>query len=135
MAQASLVDAAVEAGARLIDKLSSTRFDPESALWLYRPDSDDWVLLLGSTAVRALGSREGYITLESLIRTNAFQPLKLDDLVLTDNDEPLLQLLRIAIKTGPALNRIRFSRNRIGNAFIEDALIYRLQDSVVQQPT
>jgi len=67
-----------------------------------------------------------------MMRTENFDPLRLDDVVVSDNDDPTLRLLRGAIKTGPTLDRIRFSRNRIGNAFIEDALIYRLQDPAVQ---
>jgi hypothetical protein len=135
MAQVALVDAAVDAGERLIEALASTPFDPESALWLYRPETDDWVLLLGSSAIRSAGSRAAYSTVQSLLRSDDFEPLKLDDISLADNDDQLLRLLRVAVQTGPHLSRIRFSRNRIGNAFVEDALIHRLQDSRVGQPT
>ena len=132
MAQASLVDEAIDAGARLIEGLAQTPFEPESALWLYRPESDDWVLLLGASAVGSRGALAGYSAVDALIRTNAFQPLKLVDAVVTDNDDPRLRLLRTAVQTGPSLGRMRFSRNRIGNTFVEDALIYRLQESRVE---
>jgi len=99
---------------------------------MYRPESEDWVLLLGSSNVRRQGPSAAYAQIDSMMRTENFDPLRLDDVVVSDNDDPTLRLLRGAIKTGPTLDRIRFSRNRIGNAFIEDALIYRLQDPAVQ---
>jgi hypothetical protein len=45
---------------------------------------------------------------------------------IAKKDDPLLKLLRIAIKTGPGISNIRFSRNTINGVIIEDAYIYRL---------
>jgi len=100
----------------------------ESAFWLLRSDSDDWALILAMSSVSKSGPRAAYTFIEGLLRRSPeLTPLKLDDVVATSADDPLINLLRLALKTGPGINRIRFSRNRIGNAFIEDALIYRLQ--------
>lgn len=129
MAQAALVDAAIRGARELIDRLDATGFHPDSALWLYRTDSNDWILLLGASGVSEAGTRAGYMATESLLRTQNFGPIRLDDVVIVDNDDPLLRVLRVALKTGPELSEIRFTRNRIGNTFIEDALIYRLQES------
>ncbi len=43
-----------------------------------------------------------------------------------DADADLVRLLRVALKTGGGLSRIRFSKNVINGHFIDDALIYRV---------
>jgi hypothetical protein len=44
---------------------------------------------------------------------------------LLDANDDLVRLLKVAIGTGPGVNRIRFSKNVINGHFIDDALIYR----------
>jgi hypothetical protein len=43
-----------------------------------------------------------------------------------DADADLVRLLRVAARTAPGVNRIRFSKNVINGHFIDDALIYRV---------
>lgn len=43
-----------------------------------------------------------------------------------DADADPVRLLKIAVRTGPGVSRIRFSKNVINGHFIDDALIYRV---------
>jgi hypothetical protein len=51
--------------------------------------------------------------------------LPLSSIGVLDANDDLVRLLKAAIRTGPGLSRIRFSRNVINGHFIDDALIYR----------
>ena len=52
--------------------------------------------------------------------------ISLDDIAVSKPKNPLLKLLKIAIKTGPAISGIRFTNNVINGQLIKDAHIYRL---------
>lgn len=44
---------------------------------------------------------------------------------LMDTNHQLVQTLGIALRTGPGVSRVRFSKNVVNGHFIDDALIYR----------
>lgn len=129
MAKGPLVDPLTRGGRTLVEFLDSARLDARSALWLYRPDSDDWVLMVALPEVDTKGPRAVYKRIQRLFASHReeLRPLKLDDIVVTGPNDPLIRLLRRAISTGRQITEIRFSQNRIDNTLIEDALIYRLQ--------
>ena len=129
MAKGPLVDRLANAGRRLVEFLDASHLDPQSALWLYRSESDDWVLVVAMPAVVSQGPRAVYESIQRVYASHRADlvPLKLDDVVVTDPDDSLLQLLRRAIRTERTISEIRFTQNRIDNTLIEDALIYRLQ--------
>lgn len=128
MVKGALVDRLAGVGRKLVELLDEAKLNVTSALWLYRTESSDWILLLASPEVESLGPRAVYEKVQNVFASNrkALEPLTLADVVVTGPNEPLLQLLRGAIQTGPGISEIRFTGNRINNTLIEDALIYRL---------
>ena len=50
---------------------------------------------------------------------------------LLDPGVELVQLLRIAIRSGPGINRIRFSKNAINGHFIEGKRTRRVLEKVL----
>ena len=131
MAKGPLVERLTDAGRLLIELLDRTRLEIRSALWLYRSESEDWVLVVAVPDAVSKGPRAVYRKIERIFSLNrsALLPLKLADVVVMVPNDPLLTLLSRAIQTGPSISEIRFSQNRIGDTLIEDALIYRLQAS------
>lgn len=123
-----LTDAMVEAGAELTRKLDETGMPPNIALWLFMPEMNEWRLLFASPEVSAQGSRKVYerirVALEAVGNKASAVPLSV--ISLLDPNAELVQLLEIAIRTGPGVGRIRFSKNVINGHFIDDALIYRV---------
>ncbi|MDP2675712.1 MAG: hypothetical protein Q8Q00_12545 [Dehalococcoidia bacterium] len=129
MAKGPLVDRLASRGRKLVEFADAAKLNIRSALWLYRSEPDDWVLMIVVPEVSDRGPREVYKKVQRVFASHRgeLNPLKLDDVVVAGPDDPLIQLLRTALQTGPGISEIRFSQNRINNTLIEDALIYRLQ--------
>jgi len=123
-----LTDAMVQAGAELTRKLDETGMPPDVALWLFVPESNEWRLLFASPEVAVQGPRKVYerirVALEALGDMASTVPLSV--ISLLEPNAELVQLLKMAIRTGPGVGQIRFSKNVINGHFIDDALIYRV---------
>ena len=52
--------------------------------------------------------------------------ISLMDISVVEDNDPLIFLLRKAVRTSEGVSGIRFSQNAINGQFIEDAYIYRL---------
>ncbi len=129
MVKGALVDRLAGVGRKLVELLDEAKLNVTSALWLYRTEASDWILLLAFPEVESLGPRAFYEKIQRVFASNrkVLEPLTLQDIVVMGPSEPLLQLLRGALRTGSGISEIRFTGNRINNTLIEDALIYRLQ--------
>ena len=57
---------------------------------------------------------------------NDTDKVSLSDISVVENTDPLVTLLRTAVKTGMGIAGLRFSRNTINGHFIEDAYLYRV---------
>jgi hypothetical protein len=68
MVKEALVEAAIDAGARLLTELDRTEFPVESMFWAQLPDMGHWRLVIGSRLVRDFGPRVAYERLGALLR-------------------------------------------------------------------
>lgn len=127
MVKEQLTPAMVDAGADLTAMLDELGVPVTSALWLFVPDLNEWRLLFASPDVSTKGPRDVYekirLAIDRLGPGGVSVPLSVVGLL--DPDADLVRLLKAAIKTGPGVSRIRFSKNVINGHFIDDALIYR----------
>ena len=122
-----LTDEMIEAGAQLTQKLDYLGLPIPVAMWLFLFDINEWRLLFASPQLSAEGPREVYEKIEEARKALGAQAerLPLSVIGLMDTNHQLVQLLRIALRTGPGVSRVRFSKNVIDGHFIDDALIYR----------
>jgi hypothetical protein len=118
----------IEAGAEVTKALDNTGVPVSAAFWFFEPEINEWRLFFASPEVPTNGPRKFYeriqLALDQLASKGAAAPLS--TIGLLDPNSELVQLLKAAIRTGPGINRIRFSKNAINGHFIEDALIYRV---------
>ena len=123
-----LTSAMVEAGAELTKKLDEIGLPLTAALWLFEPEVNEWRLVFASPEVAVRGPREVYDRIRQAIDQlkDKAGAAPLSAIALMDADADLVRLLRVAIKAGSGVNRIRFSKNTINGHFIDDALIYRV---------
>jgi hypothetical protein len=128
MVATDLTQKMIDAGAVLIRKLDERGIQPDAAFWYYFPDTSAWKLVIAEIKVGQTGPRQAYQDMQKLLAESRSDIpfISLDDIALTEPDAPLVALLRIAIRTGPAISGIRFRHNVINGIFIEDAYIYRL---------
>lgn len=126
-----LTEAMIRAGAELTRKLDEVRWPVLASLWLYLSEGNQWKLVLASPLVASDGPKKSYEMVQAALATTpaAERTVALSDVGVTDPKDPLIELLRVAVKTGPTVGGIRFTRNVINGHFIEDAYIYRMSDT------
>ncbi|HEY2091915.1 MAG TPA: hypothetical protein VGJ81_08510 [Thermoanaerobaculia bacterium] len=122
----ALTDEMIEAGKTVVENLDRRRFLIDAALWFYLTDQNQWRLLLASPEVHLEGPRKAYKRLLEALRNAAVHGVSLQDVAVIDTRDPLIQMLRVALRTDRPVNGIRFSRNTVNGQFIEDAYIYRM---------
>ena len=123
-----LTEEMIEAGEALTAKLDEMGLPVAAALWFFRVEDNEWRLLFASAEVSSVGPRSVYKKIQEArqalgpkVEASPFSAIG-----LLDANDPLVQLLRIALRTEGGVSRIRFSKNVINGHFIEDALIYRI---------
>ena len=118
----------IEAGAELTAELDVMDPSITASLWLFEPEINEWRLLIASPEVSKSGRRDIYhkigLARRALGEKAAAVPMSLISVV--DSNQELVQLFRIAVRTGAGVSRVRFSKNVINGHFIDDALIYRV---------
>jgi len=124
----SLSSEMISAGAELTRRLDEARFNVSASLWFYIPEANAWRFIIGSPEVRINGPKKAYRQVQTVVsKMPEDQPkISLKDITAVDSNDPLISLLRIAIKTGEGINGIRFTHNAINGVLIEDAYIYRI---------
>ena len=127
MVAPALVDRKIERGKRLIKKLDDSRFPVAAAFWYYFPEAEQWRLVIASPTVESQGLQAAYTEIHRIQRRGLrLPPLSVGEITAVSPRDPLVKLLSSAIRTGPGLSGIVFSRNVVNGVYIEDAYIYRL---------
>jgi hypothetical protein len=127
MVEANLTKELIDAGARLVKKLDEHGLAPDVAFWLYSPEEQTWKLLLVEVKLAKKGPKAAYSEVQKILAKYAqeLENIKLDDLVLEKPDARMVELIRKAVRTGPAVSGIRFKNNVVDGTLIDDAYIYR----------
>jgi hypothetical protein len=122
-----LTDEMIDAGARLTQKLDESGLPIPVAMWFFMPDINEWRLLFASPEVSKTGSRYVYEQIEEARKALGAQAehVPLSAIGVIDIKHELVQMLRVGLRTGPDVSRVRFSKNVLNGRFIDDALIYR----------
>ena len=118
----------IQAGADLVHRLDAAQLEVSASLWLYIPDANLWRLVIASPAVKNEGPKRAYQKIQSVLSQvpDAAYKVTLSDISVVEHTDPLVTVLRTAVKTGMGISGLRFSRNTINGHFIEDAYLYRV---------
>lgn len=126
----SLSSEMIAAGAELTRRLdAAARFVVSASLWLYTAENNTWRFVIGSPEVRSHGPKQAYRQVQSVISRIPVEQVRiaLKDITVIDSNDPLLSLLRMALKTGDGVSGIRYTHNVINGTLIEDSYIYRIR--------
>lgn len=126
MDKTALVEMDINEGKMLIEMLDSTEFLVSAALWLYFSEPGEWLFVIASDYIDKEGPKKAYSYIQSILENMKLSRLSLQNISVLSTANDLIQVLSIAIKTGPGISGIRFTRNVINNFLIEDAYIYRV---------
>lgn len=123
-----LTDSMLTAGAELTRRMDEVGLRPAASLWFYVPDRNEWRLILGIPGVEVEGPMKAYTTLQTTLNKQPIEGFNLQNILLTSEKNDLFVALRqmLGNRPGPDIHNIRFSKNVIGNLFIDDAYVYRL---------
>ena len=121
-------DRLIDEGARVVEKLDEEGIKVTAALWILFPDREAWKLALALSAVTKEGPRRGYqLVQNALVELRPeVRDISLEDITILRPDAPLLRLLRVGLRTGPAVSRVWFKGNAINGELFPDALVYRV---------
>jgi hypothetical protein len=122
-----LTDSMIDAGAELTRKLDEIGLPVTASFWFFMPEVNEWRLFFASPDVGSLGPLKVYAkvnqAIEQLGPLGASVPLSAVGVL--DSEAELVRRLKVAVRTGPGLSRLRFTKNVADGQFIDDALIYR----------
>lgn len=122
-----LVDRDLEAGRFLVEALDRDQVPVSAALWIYEPDEERYRLFVATTIYDQRGPLEAYRRVQSALEgIGSENRPSLSDINVVSPTDQMVVAIRKAIKTGPGISGIRFSRNTIDNVYVEDAYVYRL---------
>lgn len=123
-----LTDGMITVGEHVVSGLEKLDVLVKAAFWLLLPDQHVWRLVIASPEVRSLGPKAVYRKVTAALKRLPpdIQPISTKDITVLEDNNQLVQLLKGLIKTGPAMSKIRLSRNVVNGQLIEDALLYRL---------
>ena len=122
-----LTETMIRSGAELTEKLDSMGLPLAAAMWFFVPEVNEWRLFFASPEVDALGPRSVYKKIQDAVAALGGEtPIPLSMIGVLDAEADVVHLLQAVVRTGPDINRIRFSKNVINGHFINDALIYRV---------
>lgn len=124
-----LVEKTIKEGKNLIEKLDEQDFNVVAAFWFYLADVKTWRLIIATPFAKNNGPIKSYTLIQKALAELKLTEIALSNISVVNPENVVVKLLSIAIKTGPGISGIRFSRNTINGIFIEDVYIYRLQRS------
>jgi hypothetical protein len=123
-----LTEDMITTGEHVVSGLDKLSVLVRGAFWLLLPDQHVWRLVIASPEVRTIGPKAVYRKVATALRRLQpnVRPIGTKDITVLEDNNQLVQLLRMLIKTGPTVSRIRLSRNVVNGQLIEDALLYRM---------
>ena len=131
MAPKFLVEKDIERGKRLVQMLDDKQVRVEAALWAYKPESEQYQLVIASGEVDTMGARPMYAkiqeALESLQETDR---VPFVDIAVTSPSTGIVAALKTAVNTPTdAIDSIRITDGVVNRELIDDAYIYRMSSA------
>ena len=125
MDQATLVSPDVNAGGQALAELDAAGVKPVAALLMVTPEYGDWRLVLSSPSLDQTHQLKAYEKVAEILAGRFVYRLP-PILILPTKDPFIRELRRIFWKTKD-VNGMRLGGQTIGNRFIDNAYIYRVQ--------
>jgi hypothetical protein len=125
MDQATLVNLDVNAGLTVLDALDAAQIKVVVALWMVSSDYNDWRLVLSSPSLDQTHPLRAYERVAEVLH-DRFAYMRPPILILPTKD-PFIRELRRIFGKAKNVAGMRLGGQMIGNRFISDAYVYRVQ--------
>ncbi|MCL6574305.1 MAG: hypothetical protein K6T88_21945 [Bacillus sp. (in: Bacteria)] len=132
MDKTTLVESDISDGENLIKGLYEAHINVHTAFWLYDSEADRWRLMIASKDAEFASPKKAYMQINDILEIMESKGVtvgfSLENISVISPNDTLINFLDKEIQTGPeGINGLRISRSRIGNSYIEDAYLYRIQ--------
>src|SRR5690349_3670231 len=123
MDKAVLVMFPLEAGKQLAEALDKDGFNVQAALWLYRPESDSWRLMIASALVDKIGPTESYKRILAKLQSirekldPLLNELYLNNITIVSPWNSLIRALKKVVHVGKEDAPVRLNHNAIDDVF------------------
>lgn len=121
----ALTEDMIVAGADLTRSLDRAHWPVAASLWSFVPETNQWRLILASSAVAEEGPLAAYRHVSQALRSSASK-LSLDSVSVVAPTDSLVKVLTSAYRTDSGLEGRRVFRTAINGHFVDDAYVYRL---------
>jgi hypothetical protein len=129
---------ALNTGRALLAAADQDRVPVRAAFWLYDSDRQRWTLVLEADPEADLSEREFAVSLFAAARKipdeqtrSAALSLLMGPLTMSTTPHPLAEVLRPMLGSAKSVFRTRLADTRVGDAWIEGAVLYRLDPKQV----
>ena len=126
MDKAVLVAPDFKAGLELVRALES-RVPISVALWLYSSDHEDWRFVLASRQLDAAGPTEAYGLVHDALASAGISLEQTPALMILKMSDPMIRELRRMFSKTKSVEGMRLGGQRVGNQFVQEALVYRVR--------
>jgi len=125
MDQATLVNLDANAGLKVLDALDEAQIKVAVALWMISSDYDDWRLVLSSSSLDQTHPLKAYEKVAEALRDRFVYTLP--PILILPTKDPFIRDLRRIFGKVKDVTGMRLGGQTIGNRFISDAYVYRVQ--------
>jgi hypothetical protein len=125
MDQATLVNLDVSAGLKVLDTLDAAKLKVAVACWMLSPDYNDWRLVLSSPAFDQTHPLKAYEQVAEALHGHFVYTTP--PILILPTKDPFIRELRRRFGKAKDVTGMRLGGQMIGNRFISDAYVYRIQ--------
>ncbi len=115
------------AGLELVQALHRSGLSIGVALWLYSTEYEDWRFVLASRRLDAAGPLQAYGLVHDALAAAGISLEQTPALLILEMSDPFIRALRRLFAKTKTVEGMRLGGQRIGDRFVEDALVYRIR--------
>jgi hypothetical protein len=118
----------LEFGRKLWQRLRNSKdFPIQGTFWLLEPEAGEWLLVIASPRVDALGPRDAYRELAALTDDIPADSRQLLKIKLFSPRNPLYEALRSVFAQTASVEGARLGNTMVGGRFIDEAYLYEIR--------
>lgn len=123
-----LQEADIKFGKELWQSLrASPAFPMQGMFWLLEPRTGEWQLIIASSKVDEIGTRDAYIELADVTRSISANSTQLLKIELISPRQPFYRALRSVFGKTASVEGARLGNTQLEGMFINDAYLYEVR--------
>jgi hypothetical protein len=127
VAATALVNFDLDNSEKAIQALDDAGLAPNVALWAKLPDYENWRLVIASDKLDQDSPLAAYGQIDSALRAASIPVHRQPSILMLPMRRPMIQELRRIFATTTDVYGMRLGGQTIGDKYLEDAFVYRIQ--------